>query len=106
MKVIITENKLRDIQLNYLNTMRYDYAFYQSRYLGNIIMLNFPDDRYNYEMSEIMMEYDFEDFRLYIDSNFVKDFGFTYFPNQDDVQPFIRDWFEEKFGVKVKYVES
>jgi hypothetical protein len=53
-----------------------------------------------------MMEYDFEDFRLYIDSNFVKDFGLTYFPNEDDAQPFIRDWFEDKFGVKVKYVES
>jgi hypothetical protein len=101
MKVIVTENKLRNIQLNYLNTMRYDYTEFD-----NFKILYYPDDRYNYEMSEIMMEYDFEDFRLYIDSNFVKDFGFTYFPNQDDVQPFIRDWFEEKFGVKVKYVES
>jgi hypothetical protein len=101
MKVIITENKLRDLQLNYLNTMKYDYTNFD-----NFIILYYPDNRDDYELSEIMMEYDFEDFRLYIDSNFVKDFGLTYFPNEDDAQPFIRDWFEDKFGVKVKYVES
>jgi hypothetical protein len=101
MKVIITENKLRDIQLNYLNTMKYDYSEFD-----NFKILYYPDNRDDYELSEVMMEYDFEDFRLYIDSNFVKDFGLTYFPNEDDAQPFIRDWFEDKFGVKVKYVES
>jgi hypothetical protein len=101
MKVVITENKLRDIQLNYLNTMRYDYSEFD-----NFKILYYPDNRDDYELSEVMMEYDFEDFRLYIDSNFVKDFGLTYFPNEDDAQPFIRDWFEDKFGVKVKYVES
>jgi hypothetical protein len=101
MKVIITENKLRDIQLNYLNTMKYDYSEFD-----NFKILYYPDNRDDYELSEVMMEYDFEDFRLYIDSNFVKDFGLTYFPNEDDAQPFIRDWFEEEFGVKVKYMES
>ena len=101
MKVIVTENKLRDIQLNYLNTMKYDYSNFD-----NFIVLYYPDNRDDYELSEVMMEYDFEDFRLFIDSNFVKDFGLTYFPNEDDAQPFIRDWFEEEFGVKVKYVES
>jgi hypothetical protein len=101
MKVVITENKLRDIQLNYLNTMRYDYSN-----VDNFIILYYPDNADDYELSDVMMEYDFEDFRLYIDSSFVKDFGLTYFPNEDDTQPFIRDWFEEKFGVKVKYMES
>jgi hypothetical protein len=101
MKVIITENKLRDIQLNYLNTMRYDYTEFD-----NFKILYYPNNRDDYELSEVMMEYDFEDFRLFIDSNFVKDFGLTYFPNADDAQPFIRDWFEDKFGVKVKYIES
>jgi hypothetical protein len=101
MKVIIKENKLRDLQLNYLNTMKYDYSNFD-----NFIVLYYPDNRDDYELSEVMMEYDFEDFRLFIDSNFVKDFGLTYFPNEDDAQPFIRDWFEEEFGVKVKYVES
>jgi len=101
MKILITENKLRDIQLNYLNTMRYDYTEFD-----NFKILYYPDNADNYELSDVMMEYDFEDFRLYIDSNFVKDFGLIYFSNADDAQPFIRDWFEEKFGVKVKYIES
>lgn len=102
MKIIITENKLRDIQLNYLNTMKYDYSDGHDSFL----ILYYPDKEDDYESSEVMMEYDFEDYRLYIDSKFVKDFGFTYFPNEDDAQPFIGDWFEEKFGVKVKYMES
>jgi hypothetical protein len=103
MKVIIKENKLRDLQLNYLNTIRYDYDEFD-----NFKMLYYPDNNEDEGefTSSVMMEYDFEDFRLYIDSKFVKDFGLTYFPNEDDVQPFIRDWFEEKFGVKVKYIES
>ena len=101
MKVLITENKLRDLQLNYLNTMRYDYADFD-----NFIILYYPDDRDDYELSEVMMEYDFEDNRLYVDFSFVKDFGLIYFPNADEAQPFIRDWFEDKFGVEVKYMES
>ena len=102
MKVIITENKLRDIQLNYLNTMKNEYTYE----VDGFLILYYPDNEDDYDLSEVMMEYDFEDFRLYIDSKFVKDFGLTYFPNEDDAQPFIRDWFEEEFGVKVKYVES
>ena len=102
MKVIITENKLRKLQINHLDeTLRGGVSKYD-----NFIIIYYPDNADDYELSEVMMEYDFEDFRLYIDSKFVKDFGLTYFPNEDDVQPFIRDWFEEEFGVKVKYMES
>jgi hypothetical protein len=102
MKVIITENKLRKLQINHLDeTLRGGVSKYD-----NFIIIYYPDNADDYELSEVMMEYDFEDFRLYIDSKFVKDFGSTYFPNEDDAQPFIRDWFEEEFGVKVKYMES
>ena len=54
MKVIVTENKLRDIQLNYLNTMKYDYAD-----VDNFIILYYPDNADDYELSDVMMEYDF-----------------------------------------------
>ena len=39
MKIIITENKLRDIQLNYLNTMKYDYTE-----VDNFKILYYPDN--------------------------------------------------------------
>ena len=37
MKVIVTENKLRDIQLNYLNTMKYDYSNFDNFIITNNI---------------------------------------------------------------------
>jgi len=102
MKVIITENKLRKLQINHLDeTLRGGVSKYD-----NFIIIYYYDTFDDYEYSEILMEYDSEDGRLYVDNKFLKDFGLTYFPNEDDAQPFIRDWFEEEFGVKVKYVES
>ena len=101
MKVIIAENKLRDIQLNYLNTMKYDYSNFD-----NFIVLYYPDNRDDYELSEVMMEYDFEDNRLYVDNKFLSDFSHTYFPYEEDAQIVLGKWFEDKFGVEVKYMES
>jgi hypothetical protein len=101
MKVIITENKLRDLQLNYLNTMKYDYTNFD-----NFIILYYPDNRDDYELSEVMMEYDFEDNRLYVDNKFLSDFSHTYFPYEEDAQIVLGKWFEYKFGVEVKYMES
>jgi hypothetical protein len=52
------------------------------------------------------MEYDSEDGRLYVDNKFLKDFSFTYFANEDEVEPVIKDWFENEFEVKIKYIQS
>jgi hypothetical protein len=102
MKVIVTENKLRKLQINHLDqTLRGGVSKYD-----NFIIIYYYDTADDYFDSEVLMEYDSEDGRLYVDNKFLKDFGLTYFPNEDDAQPFIRDWFEEEFGVKVKYMES
>ena len=52
------------------------------------------------------MEYDSEDGRLYVDNKFLKDFGLTYFANEDEAEPVIKDWFENEFEVKIKYIQS
>jgi hypothetical protein len=102
MKVIITENKLRKLQINHLdNTLRGGVAEFD-----NFIIIYYYDTSDDYENSEVLMEYDFEDGRLYVDNKFLKDFGLTYFPNEDDAQSVIKDWFENYFGVKIKYIES
>lgn len=102
MKVIITENKLHKLQINHLdNTLRGGVSKFD-----NFIIIYYYDTADDYEDSEVLMEYDFEDGRLYVDNKFLKDFGLTYFPNEDDAQSVIKDWFENYFGVKIKYIQS
>jgi hypothetical protein len=102
MKVIITENKLRKLQINHLDeTLRGGVTKFD-----NFIIIYYYDTADDYADSEVLMEYDFEDNRLYVDNRFLKDFGLTYFANEDDAGPLIKDWFEDKFGVKINFIES
>ena len=102
MKVIITEKKLRQLQNNHLDeTLRGGVSKYD-----NFIIIYYYDTADDYEDSEVLMEYDSEDGRLYVDNKFLKDFGFTYFANEEDVEPVIKDWFENEFEVKIKYIQS
>jgi hypothetical protein len=102
MKIIITENKLRELQLQYLNG-----------FLGNIsnfdnfIIIYYPNygDEDDFE-SDVLMEYDYDDGRLYIDKTFLTNFSKIYFPNDDDAGPFIKDWFENEFGVDIDFMDS
>lgn len=101
MKIIITENKLRELQHQYLKRSIGSVSDYD-----NFIIIYYPnghDDDYD---SEIMMEYDSDDGRLYIHNSFLDNFAKVYFPNDDDAGPFIKDWFENYFGVDIKYIES
>ena len=102
MKVIITENKLHQLQINHLNeTLRGGVSKYD-----NFIIIYYYDTFDDYEYSEILMEYDSEDGRLYVDNKFLKDFGLTYFANEDEAEPVIKDWFENEFEVKIQYIQS
>jgi len=102
MKIIISENKLRELQLQYLNG-----------FLGNIsdfdnfIIIYYPNygDEDDFE-SDVLMEYDYDDGRLYIDKTFLTNFSKIYFPNDDDAGPFIKDWFENEFGVDIDFMDS
>jgi hypothetical protein len=101
MKIIISENKLRELQLQYLNG-----------FLGNIsdfdnfIIIYYPNyDEDDFE-NDVLMEYDYDDGRLYIDKTFLNNFAKIYFPNDDDAQPFIKHWFENEFGVDIEFMDS
>ena len=102
MKVIITENKLHQLQINHLNEILRGGV---SKF-DNFIIIYYYDDGDDYFGSEVLMEYDFEDGRLYVDNKFLKDFGLTYFANANDAEQVIKDWFENEFEVKIKYIES
>jgi hypothetical protein len=102
MKIIITENKLRDLQLQYLNR-----SIGSTSDFENFIIIHYPNDYIDNEYeSDIMMEYDSDDGRLYIDNSFLDNFGKVYFPNEDDAGPFIKDWFEHQYGVEINFLVS
>ncbi len=102
MKVMITENKLHKLQTNHLdNMLRGGVSEFD-----NFIIIYYYDTADDYEYSDILMEYDSEDGTLYVDNKFLSDFSHTYFPYEEDAQIVLGKWFEDKFGVKVKYMES
>jgi hypothetical protein len=102
MKIIITENKLRDLQLQYLNQFVDDVSEFDT-----VIVLWYPSNGDDDEFErDALMEYDSYDGRLYIAKSFLDNFGKVYFPNDDDAGPFIKDWFENYFGVEIKYTQS
>lgn len=102
MKIIITENKLRELQLQYLNGFLYNISNFD-----NFIIIYYPNynDEDDFE-SDVLMEYDYDDGRLYIDRTFLTNFSKIYFPNDDDAGPFIKDWFENEFGVDIDFMDS
>ena len=102
MKIIITENKLRELQLQYLNN-----SIGSDSDFEEFIIVYYPSSNDEDEfMDDVMMEFDHTDGRLYIDKSFLNNFGKVYFPNENDVGPFIKDWFEHQYGVDIKYMES
>jgi hypothetical protein len=98
MKLIITESKLKDFRTSYLNSVVLGNVAYIDNYI--VVYYNETDDD-----DSIAMEYDSDDGRLYLGKDFTLFFK-NYFPNEDDVIPFIKDWFENEFGVKIKYIQS
>ena len=102
MKIIITENKLRDLQLQCLNNSIGDVSEFDT-----FIVLYYPSngDDDDFE-KDVIMEHDSDDDRLYIDKSFLDNFGKVYFPNEDDAGPFIKDWFENEFGVDIDFMDS
>ena len=102
MKVIITENKLLKLQTDVLNNLLGGNV----SEFDNFILIYYPDGQGDEGISEIMMEYDSEDGRLYIDKSFLDNFAKVYVPKEDDAPFIIQDWFENYFGVHIKYIQT
>jgi len=103
MKIIISENKLLDLQINYLNKL----IGYNVSSFDNFIIIYYPSENMDdYDLSEVLMEYDYEDGRLYVDNDFIRNFATLYFPDESQAESVIKNWFETYFGVDIKYIQS
>jgi hypothetical protein len=101
MKYIITESKLEMLITHYLNSwvestniLNYrDFILIQKK-------AGFDEDEW-----KDWMEYDFTDGRLWINDDFKRFLSDLFAKSVLDIIPFLTEWFENKFNVKVEYTE-
>jgi hypothetical protein len=89
--------------INYLNNFKDNRDVEKFSNFIVILEPNINDyDGYN----NVVIEYDDEDGRLLIIKDVLDNF-MSWFPlDEEDSQVFIKNWFEETFNVKVKYIQS
>lgn len=101
MKIIITESKLIKLIQNYLDGFFDDKE--SSEYLNFILFQGKDED----DDDTIYLEFDNEDGRLWIDTNFLNSFSSFFALELEYAQEIIKNWFETKIGdIEVKYVQS
>ena len=101
MKYIVTNSQLYKLMMDYLNDFHRDNV--ESKFDSFIIIQGRNEDE---DDLDIMLEFDSEDNRLYIDKSFLDTFAMLFPLDIEDSQEFIKDWFEWKFGVEIKYTQS
>ena len=102
MKYIITENRLHEFMNNYLNSWASTKVINDR---DGFIFMEEPSypgaDEWN-----IVMEFDYrEDGRLWFNNNFRKNFMDIFMLTSEEANQFIKEWFENKFDVEVKYIQ-
>ena len=98
MKYIITENRLNDFMTQYLDnwlSSKHSYDYDQF-----IIIENLFEEDYD----SIIMEHDNSDGRLWFDKNFRKNLSDLFNKSTEEINHFVKEWFEHKFDVEVKYI--
>ena len=70
------------------------------------IILHYDGDFEWIPNDEIIMEHDSYDGRLYIQKDYLNTFVRLFPLDKEDASEFIKEWFEWKYGVDVKYTES
>jgi hypothetical protein len=99
MKYIIKESKIDMLMTEYLNS--WVDAKEPSKYDSFIIF----HDKVEADEWEDVMEYDGSDGRLWVNRDFVKFLTDLFGKSRVETLVFMGKWFENKFGVEVKFVE-
>jgi len=103
MKYKIKNKQLYNLMINYLNNFKDNRDVEK---FSNFIVILEPYINDNDGYNNVVIEYDDEDGRLLIIKDVLDNF-MSWFPlDEEDSQVFIKNWFEETFNVKVKYIQS
>lgn len=102
MKYTISQQRLNDFRNSYLEGVLDNVSM-----MDNFIIINGSHESDDIE-DDVIMEYDYEDGRLYINKGFYQRFSDMLFPNEDYwiASNFIMNWFENTFGVNVEYSQT
>jgi hypothetical protein len=98
MKYIITESRLNEFMTDYMNTWFSTKRFWK---YDNFMII---DSHLDEDEFEPVMEYDSEDGRLWIRNYFRKSLMDLFNKSELEINEFIKNWFENKFNVKIKFV--
>ena len=101
MKYVITESRLNDFIIQYLN------SWSENRYIDGFdtfITITSRDETDDIE-DAVDMEYDYDDGRLYVKKDFRNHFMDLFNKSLEESNSLFKDWFEYKFGEKVEYVD-
>jgi len=104
MKYIINNNRLQKLMYDYLNDRMNDFHYSK---LNTFILIQKKNENYPEDVDDsIIMEYDSFDNRLYINNFFLSTF-YKWFPlSPEESKEFIKYWFEDRYNVEIKKVDS
>jgi hypothetical protein len=100
MNYSISELRLHQFIKNYL-----DKFFNQKIFFNTDSFLTYSEEEANEQWSDIM-EYDFEDGRLWINKEYIEYFSDLFGQDTEFVKEFLADWFTNKHNVEIKFIES
>lgn len=102
MKYIISESRLDEFKSSYLKSKSINVEAF-----GDFITISSTNSENNDEWAnDVWLEYDREDGRLYVDSDFMKSFSDMFFGDDENAYEYLTNWFENEFRFVVVYVES
>lgn len=98
-KYIVPKGMLHDLMSNYLNDKL---GPNQSMFDSFIVLYKSSDN----DEEGCIIEYDYDDGRLYIDRTFLEFFSRLFPTDEDESMQFIKDWFERRYDVKINYCQA
>lgn len=101
MKYTITENRLNQFIIGYLNDI-VDRKVVNRLYPYIVVSHQIGDGEDDWED---IMEFDHTDGRLWVNRHFQKNLTDMFALSQDKMKELIKLWFENKFNVKIEFVE-
>lgn len=106
MKILITESQKEKILYDFMKSFIDDnLEENKPSYVDTYIVYWNKVDDYSYE-NPVLIEYDNTDGRLYINKKYINDLK-SWMPLDDkEVFKLIKNSFEKKFDVKIKYIKS
>lgn len=102
MKILIKENRLREIQYKYLT----DTLWYYDYNDGDILIYNTRDEDDDDEfILSLLVEYRHKNMRLRIEDQFFDNFLTTYCRDYSQATEVFKSWFTDMFGVDVLIIK-